>query len=135
MAPTSTRRRRVHGDSRRRGGGGRRRRRRRSKARRMIGRNARKLTLEDKRRGVTRKEGSETEAEDEGTMDETDEKKKRSTKNSENWKKLGGGFNKPCCLSPQLQAVIGEAELAGYQEALGFTLGRRIYRRHRTSKI
>ncbi|KAI4367630.1 hypothetical protein MLD38_023343 [Melastoma candidum] len=61
---------------------------------------------------TTRKGGAGAEDEDEGTMDENEGKKKRSTKNSQDLKKRGGGFNKPCSLSPQLQAVIGEAELS-----------------------
>ncbi|KAI4342358.1 hypothetical protein MLD38_026995 [Melastoma candidum] len=62
--------------------------------------------------GTTGKEAAEAEHEDDDGTEEAERKKKRSIKNSKGVKKRGGGFNKPCSLSPQLQAVTGEAELA-----------------------
>ncbi|KAA3482393.1 histone acetyltransferase KAT6B isoform X3 [Gossypium australe] len=66
------------------------------------------------------KEGEQEEEEDNEEEEEEEEqegnsrrsKKKRSSKGDKDVKRRGGGFTKLCSLSPQLQAFIGESELA-----------------------
>ncbi|MBA0712034.1 hypothetical protein Golax_011159 [Gossypium laxum] len=64
------------------------------------------------------KEGEQEEEEDNEEEEEEQEgnsrrsKKKRSSKGDKDVKRRGGGFTKLCSLSPQLQAFIGESELA-----------------------
>ncbi|KAL8189119.1 hypothetical protein R6Q57_029380 [Mikania cordata] len=57
-------------------------------------------------------EEAEDQPEEEGS--DSDEKKidSKSKKTTANAKKRGGGFSKPCSLSPQLQKLTGETEMA-----------------------
>ncbi|KAL3722434.1 hypothetical protein ACJRO7_034755 [Eucalyptus globulus] len=57
-------------------------------------------------------EDEQNENEEEEEMNGRRSKKGRSSKEDKGVKKRGGGFNKLCSLSPQLQVVTGEPELA-----------------------
>ncbi|XP_057975616.1 upstream activation factor subunit spp27-like isoform X4 [Malania oleifera] len=58
------------------------------------------------------KEGDEDEEEEEEESNGKSTGKKRSNKQNKEVKKRGGGFNKLCSLSPQLQQFVGVPEMA-----------------------